>query len=180
MRIIGGKHGSRQLKMANPDITKSTSDKVKESVFNMIQVNSDWVCLDLFSGAGSYGLEAISRGANFVYFNDINNTAYRTTKENIKALKEQDKTKVDRLDYKKAIKKYEKDNILFDLIFLDPPYKEKGYEDLLKQIKPILKKDGLVVLEFDKWALFENDEDLFKVLKDRIYGRKRIVILINN
>lgn len=82
MRIIAGKYRSRLLKMVPDERTRETQDKVRGAVFNTLQdyvINSS--VLDLFAGSGSYGIEAISRGAKSVIFNDINSISIRTIKD---------------------------------------------------------------------------------------------------
>ena len=121
MRIISGKHRSRIIKMVGVDTTRETTDKVRGAIFNLISFHRpEGIVLDLFSGSGAMGLEALSRGYEFAYFNDINKKAYQTTKENVNALGYERNTCVTNLDYNKALSSYTKK---FNVVFLDPPYK---------------------------------------------------------
>jgi 16S rRNA (guanine(966)-N(2))-methyltransferase RsmD len=107
-------------------------DKVKESLFAMIQSSiKNSIFLDLFSGSGSLGIEAISNGASMVYFIDNNPYAIKTINENINMLNIIDKSNIILNDYKKALEYFKNNNISFNLIFLDPPYDMEVIESIL-------------------------------------------------
>ena len=104
MKVISGALKGRKIDGYNLDGTRPTMDRVKESLFAMIQNYIDEsICLDLFSGSGNLGIEAISEGANFVYFNDNNKKAVEVIKSNIKNFNIIEKSKVLNMNYKKVL-----------------------------------------------------------------------------
>ncbi len=137
----------------------------------MIDVNNK-VILDLFSGSGLYGFEAISRGAKMCYFNDQDIDSYKSIKENAKILKEEIKTKVYKLDYKEFLRLH-KDNE-FDYIFIDPPYDftDDVIIDLLDRLSIY---NANLILERNKISKIIT-HDNYKIVKDKTYGIKRILI----
>lgn len=137
----------------------------------MIDVNNK-VILDLFSGSGLYGFEAISRGAKMCYFNDQDGDSYKSIKENAKILKEEIKTKVYKLDYKEFLRLH-KDNE-FDYIFIDPPYDftDDVIIDLLDRLSIY---NANLILERNKISKIIT-HDNYKIVKDKTYGIKRILI----
>ena len=118
MKIIAGKHRSRTIKYYKSDTTRPTSNMVREGVFNMLSDVNGEVVLDLFAGSGAYGLESLSRGAQFVYFNDINQMNVKIINDNLLSLNESENAKVNNLDWEKAINYYQSNEIKFDLIFI--------------------------------------------------------------
>ena len=122
MKIISGKYKGRVLEGFDIAGTRPTMDRVKESVFAMIQSKiPDAVVLDLFAGSGNLGIEALSEGAKTVYFVDKSKICYQTILKNLKQLDIKLNT-VFLLDYSKALELFFKEKISFDIIFLDPPY----------------------------------------------------------
>lgn len=180
MRVISGFLKGRNLKGDKIKGTRPTMDKIKQSLFAMIQNDvNDAICLDLFSGSGSLGIEAISNGASFTYFVDKNRIAYETTKDNIKTFKIEDKTKVMLDDYMKALNYFKDNNIKFNLIFLDPPYNDNLINNILYFINEndLLYSNGQVICEFSTECL-ENQYGNLTLLKERQYGDKKIKIYV--
>ena len=176
MKIISGKYKGRNLDGHNLDGTRPTMERVKESLFAIIQNHLDGaVVLDLFSGSGNLGIEALSEGASFAYLVDFNKKAAITIKNNLNniGIKE---AEVINLDYKKALN-YLKDRKM-DLIFLDPPYKTDFIEQSIKLIDEynMLNEDGLIICENDSLDKIVYPEN-YEVVKDRKYGDKWVVIL---
>ena len=176
MKIISGKYKGRNLDGHNLDGTRPTMERVKESLFAIIQNYLDGaVVLDLFSGSGNLGIEALSEGASFAYLVDYNKKASDTIKRNLNTIGIKD-AEVINLDYKKALN-YLKDKKI-DLIFLDPPYKTDFIEQSIKLIDEynILSEDGLIICENDSLdkIVYPNN---YEVVKDRKYGDKWVVIL---
>ena len=176
MKIISGKYKGRNLEGHNLDGTRPTMERVKESLFAIIQNYIDnAVVLDLFSGSGNLGIEALSEGASFAYLVDFNKKAADTIRKNLNAIGIKD-AEVINLDYKKALN-YLKDKKI-DLIFLDPPYKTDYIEQSIKLIDEynILSEDGLIICENDSLdkIVYPNN---YEVVKDRKYGDKWVVIL---
>lgn len=170
MRIVGGKFRSRVIKAPNGMNTRPTSDKVKESMFNIInQKIFNAKCLDLFAGSGNLGLEAISRGANYVYFVDHNKNSINIIKENIKTLNVESQCKVFPLDYLVALKNI---NDCFDIIFLDPPYRYDILNNILKIVeeKNMINEFSIIIYESDKEHQLNDGNFINYTLKKYIYG----------
>jgi len=176
MKIISGKYKGRNIEGFSIDGTRPTMDRVKESLFAMIQsylVNSN--VLDLFSGSGNLAFEALSEGASSAVLVDSNYKAIKVIENNIKTIGIEN-TEVLNMDYKKAIEFLSKES--FDIIFLDPPYKTNYIEESIKLITEfnILSNEGIIVCESDSIdKIVYNDE--YKCIKDKKYGDKYIVIL---
>ena len=175
MRVISGKYKGRVLEGFNLDGTRPTMDRVKESLFGMIQDYIDSsVVLDLFAGSGNLGIEALSEGASYVYFVDKNKKAINVINNNISKLGDKN-IEIINSDYKDALK-YLKDK-KFDLIFLDPPYNTNYIEESIKLIDLYgLVDDGLIICESDSLDKIIYD-DKYSVIKSKKYGDKYIVIL---
>ena len=176
MKIISGKYKGRNIEGHNLDGTRPTMERVKESLFAIIQNYLDGaVVLDLFSGSGNLGIEALSEGASFAYLVDNNKKASDTIKRNLNTIGIKD-AEVINLDYKKALN-YLKDKKI-DLIFLDPPYKTDFIEQSIKLIDEynILSDEGLIICENDSLDKIVYPDN-YEVVKDRKYGDKWVVIL---
>lgn len=174
MRVISGKYKGKNLIGFDIDGTRPTMDRVKESLFGMIQNSvKDSIVLDLFAGSGSLGIEAISNGAKTCYFVDNNIELINIIKKNISNMS--DNINIIKSDYKSALEKFRNDGIKFDLIFLDPPYKMNLINNCICLIKEynLLNKDGIIVCEYEN-ELVNNDE--FKLLKEKSYGSKNVRI----
>lgn len=174
IRITGGKHRSRKLLTPDTGLTKPTMDKVRAAVFNALGdkvINSK--VLDLFSGSGSYGFEALSRDANFVTFIDKDKTAIKIIKENAATLKEEN-YEVYQEDVLSFLKQ-SKDK--FDIVFVDPPYKLEVYEAVLDALEnnELLNEDAVIVLESEKPLNIK--EDNYKKVKLYSYGLAKIYML---
>ena len=149
MRIISGKYRGKILKEFELNSTKPTTDRVKESIFNLIQFDvAESVVLDLFAGTGALGVEAVSRGAKKTYFVDNNFQAINLIKQNLKGL--DGDFVVENVDYETFLKNK---NVKFDIVFLDPPYKTNFG---LKAIDLIIEKD---MLNENGIIIFETSED---------------------
>lgn len=177
MKIIAGKYRSRTIKYAKSKTTRPTSNMVREGVFNMLGNIDDLIVLDLFAGSGAYGLESLSRGAKHVYFNDIDYKNTKIIKENLLSLNVINESTVHTLDYIKALNYYRDNQLYFDLIFIDPPYFENIYQNVISLILERLNHGGKIVIEINKDIPLEFNNNHFIILKDRNYGSKRIIIL---
>ena len=178
MRVISGYLKGRNVKGYDIEGTRPTMDRVKESMFAMIQDNlKDSICLDLFCGSGNIGIEAISNGSKLCYFVDNNIKAINVVKDNINNLDIKDKSVLLNYDYKKSIKYFSENNIKFDLIFADPPYDYHIIGKLLLLIDKynILNNNGKVIVEFEKEKLNDNYNTL-KLIKSRKYSNKFVYI----
>ncbi|MBQ8681904.1 MAG: 16S rRNA (guanine(966)-N(2))-methyltransferase RsmD [Bacilli bacterium] len=178
MRVISGKLKGRVLKGYNIEGTRPTMDRVKESLFASIQdYVEDAVVLDLFAGSGNLGIEAISNGASICYFVDYNKECIKAINDNIKLFNIEDDCKVFHKDYKNALKAFKDNNIKFDIIFIDPPYKYNIKNELLTIIynSNLLNKNGIIVFEYQTDEELENTNN-YELLKNKKYGDKYISI----
>ena len=149
MRIVAGKYKSRIIKAPNGNNTRPSMDKTREAIFNVINFylpNAN--VLDIFSGSGALGIEALSRGAKKVTFVDNNFKAVLTLKENLKSLNIFENVQIYQNDYKIINDFKEK----FDLVLLDPPYALDCFEDIFNILinKNLLNENALIVYESDK------------------------------
>ena len=169
MKVISGKLKGRTIKGFDIEGTRPTMDRVKESLFAMIQ---NYLCesivLDLFSGSGNLGIEAISNGCKLAYFNDYNKKCIKVIKENLDNFNITDNSIVTNMDYMEALKYYRNNNIKFDLIFLDPPYKEHIIDKIVKYVldNDLLNNNGLIICETDTNSTYIIDN--LKVFKERV------------
>lgn len=182
MKVISGKLRGRKIDGYDINGTRPTMDRVKESLFGMIQENIyDSVVLDLFAGSGQLGIEAISNGANTCYFIDNNNIVINILKKNVSNLGINDNSKIILSDWKRAINNFGDKGIKFDLIFVDPPYDYDVYEKILRKVDELnlLNDKGLIVLEHHNLK-FDNEYGNLVKYKERNYGNKDITIYKNN
>ena len=185
MRIIAGKFKAKRINSPKTDKTRPTLDRVKEALFSIIDSYIDGgEVLDLFGGTGNLALEAISRGANFAWINDKESLSISTILSNVKLTNTTEYVKITKKDYAKCLNQIVKEDKLFDVIFLDPPYDSKLAIDTLNFISEcedkVLKKDGIIVYETDKNFLLKleknNKADVLKSFKnlqcidERAYG----------
>lgn len=178
MKVISGIFRGRNLDGFNIEGTRPTMDRVKESLFAIIQgYIKDSIVLDLFSGSGNLGIEALSEGAKYAYLVDKNIKCVKIIKKNINNLNINN-VKVICLDYKKALYSINKK---LDLIFLDPPYNTnyiKKSIDLIVKLN-LLSNRGLIICESDDLNKIIYPNSLKKI-KEKKYGDKYIVLLEKN
>ncbi|MDR2867080.1 MAG: 16S rRNA (guanine(966)-N(2))-methyltransferase RsmD [Acholeplasmatales bacterium] len=173
MRIIAGLYKARNILQVGLSTTRSTSDLVRGMVFNTL-FKIEGSALDLFSGSGAYGLEALSRGANSCVFNDVNYQAYQTIKANLTLLKVEEKVyHVFNLEATHLLLKLKQTGQLFNYIFLDPPYNFTINEDDALILSEILAPAGFIIYETHVDAQITIFKDLF-VYKIKTQGIKKI------
>lgn len=178
MKVISGIYKGRKIEGYDINGTRPTMDRVKESLFATIQdYLNDSIILDLFSGSGNLGIEAISQGAKYAYLVDYNNKAVKTIKRNIETIGIRN-CEVLNQDYLKALNYLAEKNIKLDLIFLDPPYQTNYIEKSIELItrKKLLNSNGIIICESDSLDKITYPED-YKIIKDKKYGDKWVVIL---
>ena len=182
MRVISGSARGTTLHSIDDINTRPTLDRVKESLFNIIQNQvEDAVVLDLFAGSGAIGIEFLSRGAEKVYFCDKSPKAVDMIKKNLDKTKLKDKATILNNDYIDCIDKIK--NIKFDIIFLDPPYKENFSKQAIKKISEskLLKNEGIIIEETDEPERdikeIENINIDYKIYDLRKYGRASLIFL---
>lgn len=152
LRVISGSAKGHKLKTIGGKETRPTADRVKESVFNII---SGFVAgarvLDLYSGTGNLGIEALSRGAVFSLFVEKSRESILTIKHNLLHTKLSEKSSVMAMDVFTALDKLSKESRKFDIIFLDPPYNKNLVEKTLKCLveSDIIEQDGIIIAEHD-------------------------------
>ena len=172
MRVISGKYKGKKLIGFDKEGTRPTKDRVKESVFAMIQNKlRDSIFLDLFAGSGSIGIEALSNGASKCYFVDNGKQIIKVLNENLNNI---DNAVVINNSYIYALNYFKDNNINFDIIFLDPPYHLDLLNDALKYIEKynLLKNDGLIICEYEE----EVPLDIYDVVAIKKYGKTNIKI----
>ena len=177
MKIISGKYKGRIIEGYDIDGTRPTQDRIKESLFAMIQdyiYNSS--CLDLFTGTGNLGIEALSNGASKCVFVDINSKCIDVLKKNLRNILEES-YEIYKLDYNEALKMFKDNNIKFDIIFLDPPYNLECLDNIIKTIIEfdLLNDNGLIVCEYE-FNNFKSEYLGLDIVKDKKYGYKNIRI----
>ena len=184
MRVIGGRLRGKLIHNPTDKTTRPLKDMVRESIFNILEHSKNEnikfknnIILDLFAGSGSFGIECLSRGVKKVIFIENYPNVLTLLKKNLSNLKSVQNFKIIEKDiYKDETFQSLKNN--FDIIFLDPPYKDKKIEDLLIKIKShnILKKNGIIILHRHK-----NEKDNYptclNLIEKKIYGISKIIFL---
>ena len=171
MRVIAGKYKSRQLKSVKSNLTRPTTDRNKENLFNIIGPYFDGgAVLDLFAGSGGLGIEALSRGYEHLYSVDNQYAAFQVIKENFTMLKLAN-AHVYKLDYRKALKRFANEKLKFDLILLDPPYGKGSVVDILEFliVNEMLNDECMIVVEELKEVEFKPFKEL-DLIKKNDYG----------
>lgn len=180
MRVIAGLHKGRQLKPVPHRLTRPTTDKVKEAVFQMAGpfFGGGW-CLDLFAGSGGLGIEAVSRGIEKTIFVDKNHQAIQTIYENIKSLQLEDQAEVYRTDAERALKAAAKRNLQFSLVILDPPYGKVSIADLLEKLSQykLVEKKGKIICEYEGKTSLPDQIGDYQVERKEIYGNTTAIAI---
>jgi len=174
MRIISGKYKGLEVKGYDIAGTRPTMDRVKEYLFASIQnYVKHSICLDLFAGSGSLGIEALSMGANACYFVDNNNIVIKKLDNSLRKLKITEEYHLIQKNYDQALKGF-KNNIKFDIIFLDPPYHLNMINDAINKIieYDLLNDNGIIVCEYEEGVI----ECPLTLIKYKKYGSKNVSI----
>ena len=177
MRVISGSARGRILEPVPGKDTRPTTDKVKESVFNILQFRLyDAAMLDLFAGTGQMGIEALSRGAARAVFVDRAPKAISVIRKNIAAARVEDRAEVLQMTYQQALQKLQGQK--FDILFLDPPYGGELLNSALNAVESfdILSADGIIICESFCDDRIECPER-FEVLKQYKYGTIRLTTM---
>ncbi|MBQ9931266.1 MAG: 16S rRNA (guanine(966)-N(2))-methyltransferase RsmD [Firmicutes bacterium] len=176
MRIIAGSLKGRKIQGPADDRVRPTSDMVKEALFSMVTHHVDLgVVVDLFTGTGNVGLEALSRGAEKVYFCDASRDSIALTRENIRHCGVTEGVVVLNSDWRRSLERISEKA---DLIFLDPPYKAGLLEDCISEIDALdlLNADGIIVAEHDNDTVLPESIGGLLQLKTRRYGKKYLTV----
>ena len=174
MRIIAGEARSRTIKAPEGRDTRPTLDRVRENVFNILQLRVRGArTLDLFAGSGAMSLEAVSRGAAYAVMVDHDRAAIAAEKANVEALRFTDRTRVMPMDWKRAAAQLRSEGERFDLVFLDPPYAMRDMREVMEALVPLLSDEALVVLEHQAGVMPVTAEG-YRMTDSRRYGYAEI------
>lgn len=149
IRVISGEFKGRRLKLVGSPATRPMQDKLKGALFNILaDLVEGRVCLDGFSGTGSVGLEALSRGADRCVFVEEMPKALSVLRANIAHCGADERALVEPQEFNRAVIRLAKDGARFDLVFLDPPYRLLEERNPLKVLRKrgVVKPGGIVVL----------------------------------
>ncbi len=180
MRIITGKAKGTRLETLDGLDTRPTSERTKEAVFSMLQFDMEGrAVLDLFAGSGQMGLEALSRGARCAYLIDKGKAAFEVIKKNIKKTRLEDGAIALCEDSISFLKK-QGCSIVFDIVFLDPPYASELINDSLELLflNKMIKSTSYIVCESDRFELLnvENSKN-YDIIKTMKHGVAHISVL---
>ena len=182
MRIISGTSKGKKLYEPKDLLTRPLKDLTKESIFNIITHSNKLKItlegadiLDLFSGTGSFGLECLSRASNHVTFVENYEKILPILKKNITELSYEKKSKIIEKDINNSLS-FKVFQNQFDIVFLDPPYKEKKLFEMLENIfqSNLLKNNGIIIIhrhrkEVDKFP------EKFKIIEEKFYGISKVI-----
>ena len=184
MRIIAGKFKNKKIEYIKDKNTRPLKDNVKENIFNIlnhskfvnIEIKNSKV-LDLYAGIGSFGIECISRGSAKVIFVENNINTLKILENNLKKIDSEKRSVVisndifDYLNLKNLTNLRDK----FDLIFLDPPFRDNKFIEIIKILKKtkLINKNHLVIIHREKKSK-NHLKQFFKIIEQRIYGRSEI------
>lgn len=173
MRIVSGKFGGIRLNPVKSDKTRPTTDKVKESLFNITGPYFDsGSFLDLFAGSGAVGIEAVSRGMDKAVLVDRQFQAIKAIKENISKVHAEGQFEVIKGSAEKVMFSLSKKGEQFNMVYLDPPYKQQKLIETLVALSDfnLLINDAVVICETDNHTELPDVLDGFKVMKQKNYG----------
>ena len=183
MRIIGGNYKGKKLFLPKDKYTRPLKDIVKESIFNLIihsnKINIDIEkskILDLFSGTGSFGLECLSRNCKKVVFFENYKEAIKILQKNLNLFLNTENTQIYKENFFNFFSSKKFFDFKFDIIFIDPPYKEKRINEIIKTIleKKLLNKNGILIIHRHKKDNIRITEKL-KIIENRVYGISKIL-----
>lgn len=181
MRVIAGTARSLPLKTIEGKETRPTTDRIKETLFNMIQTKVPGsVFLDLFSGSGAIGIEALSRGAEEACFVENNKAAVGCIRDNLKFTRLTENAMVMECDAVTAVRRLNGKGKIFDIIFMDPPYNMEWEKQVLEELRhtDILDEDTTIIIEASKETDFSYVNELgYTIQKQKEYKTNKHVYL---
>lgn len=181
MRVIAGSARSLRLKTIEGNDTRPTTDRIKETLFNIINDRIyGCVFLDLFSGSGGIGIEALSRGASEAVFVENNKNAALCIKDNLKFTKLGDAAQIMEMSAVTALRRLNGTGKAFDIIFMDPPYDKMHEKQVLEELKDsdILKEDTLIIAEASKSTEMPYLNQMgFSVVREKIYKTNKHIFI---
>lgn len=179
LRIIGGQWRSRKLQLQDAEGMRPTPDRIRETLFNWVQNSVHGSrCLDLFSGSGALGLEALSRGAKDVIFVEKNKAVANQLLSNLQLLESDvNVINTDAIEYLNQYKKNSAES--FDLIFLDPPYRKGLIEEALKllYLKELIDQNTCIYLEHESEEDFNWSQFDLEILKETSAGQVKCLLV---
>ena len=182
MRVIGGKFKGKKLLEPQDKETRPLKDLTKESIFNIINHSNKFSInikkanvLDLFAGVGSFGIECLSHGASYVTFVEKYEGVLPILKKNLNNLKSEINYEVVESDILNNFE-FKSLKLGYDIVFLDPPYKEKALENVLNKIieNRILKESGIIIIHRHKKEIDEFPKN-FQLIDEKKYGISKII-----
>ena len=188
MRVIAGTAKRLQLKTPQGSHTRPTTDRIKETLFNMISTElSGCIFLDLFSGSGAIGIEALSRGAKKAVFIENNKEALKCLKENLEHTQVYSRAQVIPRDVLIGLEilesnseKSAEEGLVFDFIFIDPPY-DSGLEKKVLEVlskSSIINSESTIIVEAGSDTNFDDLEEMgFSIIKEKRYKSNRHVFV---
>ncbi len=169
MRVITGTAKGKRLKTLDGLDVRPTSEKVKESIFSIIQFELEGAkFLDLFAGSGQIGIEALSRGAEMCVFVDSNRESQSIIKENLQNTSLFQKSRVVAMD---SLAYLDRMTDVFDIAFLDPPYNKGILQKALPKIVEKIRSHGIIICEHEKNDILPNEVGNFEIFRTYSYGR---------
>lgn len=181
MRVIAGKAKSLHLKTLEGLDTRPTTDRIKETLFNMINHQIyDSNFLDLFSGSGGIGIEALSRGARKAVFIENNKTALACIKDNLVFTKLTEYASVIESDVLIGLRRLESEKIVFDFVFMDPPFNKNLEKQVLNYLKSssLINENTNIIIEADLKTNFDYLEEFgFHFIKNKEYKTNKHVFV---
>jgi 16S rRNA (guanine(966)-N(2))-methyltransferase RsmD len=178
MRIIAGTARGMRLSAPAGTSTRPTADRLKENLFNILSpLIPDARFLDLFSGSGAIGIEALSRGAAAAVFVEQSRKAAQVIKENLAKAKLNDRAEILVMPVKQAINHLNANESSFNVIFMDPPYESKYVDEVISQLGTtrLLAPEGIIAAELPA-RLTPAESGVFRVSRVKEYGDKKFVI----
>ncbi|WP_040227937.1 16S rRNA (guanine(966)-N(2))-methyltransferase RsmD [Bhargavaea cecembensis] len=183
MRVISGERKGTQLKSVTGTGTRPTSDKVKESLFNMIgPYFTGGVVLDLFGGSGGLAIEALSRGMDRAVIVEKDGRALSAIRDNLEKCRFTGRAELFRSDAARAVQATIRKGGAFDLVFLDPPYARDTYYGLAGELAEagLIRAGGRIVCEHDRTVELPESYGGFRKEKEHVYGGTVITIYGGN
>lgn len=181
MRVISGEFGSRPLKAVPGKGTRPTTDKIKESMFNLIGQNRlSGICLDFYGGSGALGIEAVSRGCQRAVITERNGQAIQTIRTNVAMTQAEERFTVLKGSNRTSLKQLaeREPTLVFDWVFLDPPYKDQQVAEDIAWLEAasLLSSDCAIICEVDATTHLPDKVGAFEKYKERRYGQTHVCL----
>lgn len=181
MRVIAGKARRLILKTIEGQDTRPTTDRIKETLFNMINTDMpDCSFLDLFSGSGAIGIEALSRGAKLAVMIEQNPKAAECIRENLKTTKLEEEGIVMNCDVLTGLSRLEGKGYVFDYVFMDPPYNMEWEKKVLEALvnSSMIQEHTVIITEASLETSFDYLESMgYGIIKDKNYKTNKHVFI---